>query len=174
MAWMRSTLRWVAAGLEVSALGAALAIALLVLLSRFSSMPWYSYGNLLATGIYPSTVLDERQGYWTFAGFSLAFLYFVGAGLLYSVVFRSRRRGIGPHLVGVAYALGLFLAGDRLWWQAWSPYIIIYGVHAHLMWSHVVFGVSLGWLPARRVRRDGETIVEDTPGPETKLLGSTF
>lgn len=158
--WLRSTGSWLAAGIEVSVLGALLALGLMVLLAGFAGMPWYSYGNLVATGVYPPTVLDERSGYWTASGYALTFLYFAGAGAAYSLVFRSRRRGIGPHLVGVAYALALFMAGDRYWWQHWSPYLIVYGMHAHLMWSHVVFGVTLGWLPARRVLRD--------PAPETR------
>lgn len=152
--WLRSTMHWLAAGVEVSVLGALAALGLMVVLSGFSGMPWYSYGNLISTGVYPPTVLDQSPGYWTASGFALGFLYFVTAGLPFSLVFRSRRRGVGPHLVGVAYALALFMAGDRLWWQHGLPYLIVYGVHAHLMWSHVVFGVALGWLPARRVLRD--------------------
>jgi hypothetical protein len=153
-AWLRSTVQWLASGIEVSVLGALLALGLMVVLSGFAGMPWYSYGNLIATGVYPPTVLDERAGYWTASGYALAFLYFAGTGVLFSLVFRSRRRGVGPHLVGVAYALALFMAGDRYWWQYWSPYLIVYGIHAHLMWSHVVFGVALGWLPTRRALRD--------------------
>jgi hypothetical protein len=170
--WLRGTVHWLAAGIEVSVLGALLALGLMVVLSGFAGMPWYSYGNLIATGVYPPTVLDERTGYWTASGYALAFLYFAVAGAMFALVFRSRRRGVGPHLVGVAYALALFMAGDRYWWQYWSPYLIIYGMHAHLMWGHVVFGVALGWLPARRALRDPAP--DATPeGPSLQLQESS-
>ncbi|MDZ7639846.1 MAG: hypothetical protein U5J83_16615 [Bryobacterales bacterium] len=164
-AWLKSTVRWLAAGLEVSALGGLLAIGLMVVLSGFSGMPWYSYGNLFATGVYPPTILDARTGYWTLTGFALAFLYFVSTGLVFALVFRSRRRGVGPHLAGVAYALALFMAGDRLWWQSFSPYIVIYGIHSHLMWGHVLFGATLGLISRRRARRD-PALIQATVEPQ--------
>lgn len=155
---LANSTKWLAAGMEVSVFGSVLALSLLVVLSGFDGMHWYSYGNLFSIGLYSPTVLDMRFGYWSLAGFALAFLYFVVIGMLFACVFRSRRRGIGPHLVGVAYALAFFLTGDRLWWQAWSPYLVIYGIHAHLMWSHVLFGAALGWLPARREKRDEQEL----------------
>lgn len=165
--WLVNSTKWLAAGVEVSVFGSLFALSLMVVLSGFAGMHWYIYGNLFSIGLYPPSVLDARLGYWSFAGFALAFLYFVAIGMLFACVFRSRRRGVGPHLVGVAYSLLFFLAGDRLWWQAWSPYLVIYGVHAHLMWSHVLFGVVLGWLPARREKRDGD-------GEQEALHSETF
>lgn len=150
--WMTTLRRRMAAGLEISVLGSLLSVVLLLLLAKMSGMPWHSYGNLFATGLYPDTVLDELAGYWTATGFALVFLYFTLAGILFALLFWARRTGIGPHLVGVTYALALFLLGDRYWWQLVSPYIIIYGVQAHLMWTHVLFGVVLGLLPRRLSR----------------------
>lgn len=150
----RNMLRWLAAGLEVSVLGGLAALGLIAVLGGFSGMRWYRYGNLFSVGLYPSTALDAGFGYWSFAGFALAFLYFVALGLAFALVFHSRKRGVAPHLAGVAYALALFIAGDRLWWQSWSPYLVIYGNPSHLMWGHVVFGAMLGWLPAFREARD--------------------
>ena len=56
----------------------------------------------------------------------------------------------GPSGAGVTYAIALFMLCDRYLWQLVSPYIIIYGVQGHLMWSHVLFGTVLGLLPRRR------------------------
>lgn len=143
-----SLIRWMSAGLEASVLGGLAGVGLIVVLSGFSGMRWYRYGNLFAVGLYPSTVLDAGFGYWSLAGFALAFLYFVAQGLLFAMIFRSRRRGLAPHLVGVAYALLLYIVGDRFWWQAWSPYLVIYGNPTQLMWGHIAFGAMLGWIPA--------------------------
>lgn len=140
------------AGLEVSVMGALSAIALLVALGRFSGMPWYAYGNLFSTVLYSREVLEAAPGYHTLAGFALAFLYFVGSGLAFAIVFPGRRRGAGPFLVAVFFAIALFMAGDRIWWQRISSYIVIYGIHAHLMWAHVVYGVVLGGIARRRTR----------------------
>lgn len=155
-------LKWIAAGLEVSVFGGLLALGLMAALAGFSGMHWYRYGNLFSIGLYPATIFDAGFGYWSLAGYALAFLYFVFIGMLFACVFRGRRRGVGPHLVGVAYSLLFFLAGDRLWWQAWSPYLVIYGDHAHLLWGHVLFGFALGWLPTRLGKRDREELPENT------------
>lgn len=149
------------AGLEVSVSGALAALALLVLLSRLSGLPWYAYGNLFSTSVYPASVLEAAPGYHTLAGFALAFLYFVAGGLLFSLIFPVRRGGAGPYLLGVFFALALFMAGDRLWWQSWATYVVIYGVHSHLMWSHVAFGVVLGAIARRRARLAEEPPEED-------------
>ncbi|MCW5962868.1 MAG: hypothetical protein KIT83_02425 [Bryobacterales bacterium] len=140
------------AGLEVSAIGALAAIALLMALGRFAGMPWYAYGNLFSTVLYSPNVLEAAPGYHTLAGFALVFLYFVASGLAFAVIFPGRRRGAGPYLVAVFFAVALFMAGDRIWWQRISSYIVIYGVHAHLMWAHVVYGVVLGGVARRRTR----------------------
>ncbi|MCC6264368.1 MAG: hypothetical protein IT169_12385 [Bryobacterales bacterium] len=153
---LRNGAKRLAAGVEVSAFGALSALALMTVLAGFSGMRWYRYGNLFSIGLYPTTIFDAGFGYWTLAGFSLAFLYFVFAGTLFALVFRARRRGIGPYFVGVAFSLVLFLVGDRLWWQSWSPFLVIYGDHSHLFWSHVVFGIALGWLPTRLDIRERE------------------
>jgi predicted anti-sigma-YlaC factor YlaD len=158
--YLRTTL---VAGLEVSVAAALAALTLLVLLSRFSGMPWFAYGNLFATTMYSADLLEVAHGYHTFAGFSLAFLYLVGCGLLFAAIFPSRRKGAGPYLVGVFFALALFMAGDRLWWQQWSRYIVIYGVHSHLMWAHVVFGVVLGALGGRRARMEADAVTAQQP-----------
>lgn len=166
---LRNGAKRLAAGVEVSALGGLSALALMTLLAGFSGMRWYRYGNLFSIGLYPSTIFDAGIGYWTLAGFSLAFLYFMVAGTLFAFGFRSRRRGIGPYLVGVAFSLVLFLAGDRLWWQSWSPYLVIYGDHSHLLWGHAVFGIALGWLPARLDIR-GREVQENSAIPASLRL----
>lgn len=164
--------RWLTAGLEAATLGGLAALGLMAMLAGFSGMRWYRYGNLFSVGLYPSTVLDAGLGYWTFAGFSLAFLYFVAAGLVFALVFRARKRGLAPHLVGIGYGLLLYIAGDRLWWQSWSPYLVIYGNPSHLMWGHIVFGVMLGRIPtlwaarvatARPDERNSETFSMPDP-----------
>lgn len=161
--WLKNSANRLAAGVEVSVLGGLLALGLMAVLAAFSGMRWYRYGNLFSIGLYPATIFDANFGYWSLAGFALGFLYFVVAGLLFACIFRSRKRGVGPYLVGVVYALLFFLAGDRLWWQAWSPYLVIYGVQSHLLWGHILFGVALGLLPARLDQRDlAEGAVEDT------------
>jgi hypothetical protein len=151
--YLRTTL---VAGFEVSVAAALVALLLLVVLSRFAGMPWFAYGNLFATTVYSADVLEVSYGYHTLAGFSLGFLYFVFAGLVFALVFPSRRHGAGPYLVGVFFALLLFMAGDRLWWQQWSRYIVIYGIHSHLMWAHVVFGCVLGALGGRRASLEAQ------------------
>lgn len=125
-------------------------MVLLVLLAKLSGMPWFAYGNLFSTIIYSAAALEAPAGYHTLAGFALAFLYFVTCGVLFAFLFPGRRTGAGPYFVAVFFALLLFMAGDRLWWQSWSAFIVIYGVHSHLMWAHVVFGVALGALARRR------------------------
>ncbi|MCU0227971.1 MAG: hypothetical protein MUF01_10065 [Bryobacterales bacterium] len=140
------------AGVEVSALAALGSIAFLVALGRFAGMPWHAYGNLFSTVLYSRDVLEADPGYHTAAGFALVFLYFVACGLLFALAFPSNRKGVGPHLVGICFALALFMAGDRVWWQQISSFIVIYGIHAHLMWTHVVFGAMLGAVSRRRAR----------------------
>ncbi len=156
------------AGLEVSVLGAVVAILLLITLGRFTGMPWHAYGNLFSTVLYSPDALETAPGYHTAAGFALVFLYFVASGLVFAIVFPSRRKGSGPYLVAVFFAIALFMAGDRIWWQQISSYIVIYGVHAHLMWAHVVYGVVLGTIARRRIRL--ECPPEDTAPSETMSL----
>jgi hypothetical protein len=156
----------VIAGLEVAVGGALAALGLLVVLSRLSGLPWYAYGNLLSTSVYPLTVLETPPGYHTLAGFALGFLYFVAAGLLFSLVFPIRRGGAGPYLLGVFFSLVLFMLGDRYWWQSWVTYVVVYGVHSHLMWSHVAFGVVLGTIVRRRARLEERSLmIEDAELP---------
>lgn len=153
------------AGLEVSVMGALAALGLLILLGRFTGMPWHAYGNLFSTVFYSRDVLEADPGFHTAAGFALVFLYFTASGLIFSVGFPSNRRGPGPYLVAVFFALALFMAGDRVWWQQISSFIVIYGIHAHLMWAHVVFGVCLGNLARRRRRL--ESPQDEAAPPET-------
>ncbi len=160
--WLKNSANRLAAGVEVSVLGGLFALGLMAVLAAFSGMRWYRYGNLFSIGLYPATIFDANFGYWSLAGFALGFLYFVAAGVLFACIFRSRKRGMGPYLVGVAYSLLFFLAGDRLWWQAWSPYLVIYGVQSHLLWGHILFGAALGLLPARLDRRELEETADDT------------
>lgn len=142
------------AGLEVSVMAALAAIGLVVGLGRFSGMPWYAYGNLFSTVVYSREALEAAPGYHTAAGFALVFLYFVASGLIFAFLFPSRRKGAGPHLVGICFAMALFMAGDRIWWQQISSFIVIYGIHSHLMWAHVVFGAFLGGVARRRAERE--------------------
>jgi|GEM_PF-2307165 len=139
------------AAVEVSVGGAVLAVLLLVLLSRLYGMPWYAYGNLFSTAVYPPIVIEMGAAYHTIVGFSFVFLYFVASGLMFTCCFPLRRGGIGPYLLGVFYALILFMVGDRVWWESWSRYIVIYGIHSHLMWAHIVFGAVLGTIVSRRM-----------------------
>jgi len=158
------------AGLEVSVIAALAAIGLLVMLSRFNEMPWYAYGNLFATVVYSPATLEADSGYHTLAGFAMVFLYFVSSGLAFAVLFPGQRGGAGPYLVAVSFALALFMAGDRIWWQRLSSYIVIYGIHSHLMWSHVVFGVVLGSVVRRRARM-GSPPIGITPPESVSLVG---
>lgn len=150
------------AAVEVSVGGAVLAVLLLVLLSRLYGMPWYAYGNLFSTTVYPPIVIEMGAAYHTIVGFSFVFLYFVASGLLFTCCFPLRRAGIGPYLLGLFYALILFMVGDRLWWESWSRYIVIYGIHSHLMWAHAVFGAALGTIVSRRLSLAHPAVVAES------------
>ena len=133
-------------GIEAGVIGGVAMLGLLVFGSLLRGDPWWMPSNLLGSTFYGTRALSAGPDRSTLAGSALHVFMTGSIGGAFGLMCGGIRRR--PRLVLLGTLAGLIWQGlaNAVLWQSINPLIPLYSPQPATLFSHALFGASLGYL----------------------------